>query len=139
MTLLAPFEDFVLRTLGVLPTLWSKLDYVAGLRQAGGGYSHWGLERTHGQVAAREALPRAHRELFLEVLRTPLATLAGDAERAASEQDQDPAAYLAQLSARGAELFPDHRGGGSAEHFTLVLDALSSLAQDRHRASPPDA
>ena len=139
MTLLAPFEDFVLRTLGVLPALWSKLDYVAGLRQADGGYAHWGLERTHGPMAARAALPRAHQELFLEVLRTPLAKLAGDAERAAAQQDQNSVAYLAQLSARGAVMLPDNRAGGSVEHFTLVLDALSILAQDRHPASRPDA
>ena len=139
MTLLAPFEDFVLRTLATLPAVWSKLDYVAGLRQADRRYAHWGLERTHGQVAAREVLPRAHRELFLEVLRTPLAKLAGDAQRAASEQNQDSAAYVAQLSARGDDLLPDNRGGGSVEHFTLVLDALSTLARGRPPASPPDA
>ncbi len=139
MTFLPPFEDFVLRTLGTLPSLWSKLDYVVGLRQADGRYAHWGLERTHGPVAVCEALPRAHRELFLEVLRTPLARLANDVERAASEQDLDPAAYLAQLSARGPGLFPDSRGGGCDEHFILVLDALSILAPGRPRASPPDA
>ena len=139
MTLLATFEDFVLRTLGALPALWSRLDYVAGLRQADGTYAHWGLERTHGPLAARQALPRAHQELFLEVLRTPLARLAGDVERAASHRDQDSAAYLAFLSARGTVLLPDQRGGGSVEHFTLVLDALSTLARGRPPASPPAA
>ncbi len=139
MTLLAPFEDFVLRTLGTLPALWSKLDYVAGLRQPDGTYAHWGLERTHGQAAAREVMPRAHRELFLEVLRTPLARLDADAERAASELERELADYLKLLAARGAVLLPGNDGGGSAEHFTLVLDALSTLAQARLRANRPAA
>ena len=77
--------------------------------------------------------------MFLEVLRTPLASLAGDAERAASELGQNSAAYLSYLSAREAELLPENRGGGSLEHFIAVLDALSTLAQARPPASRPDA
>lgn len=139
MTLFSAFEDFVLRTLEALPATWSRLVYVAGLRQTDGGYVHWGLERTHGAPAVRQALPRAHRELFLEVLRTPLAQLAADAQRAALHQDQDTVAYLAELSARRATLLPGDRGGGSGEHFNSVLDALSTLAPGRPRANPPDA
>ncbi len=139
MTLFSAFEDFVLRTLGALPATWSKLDYVAGLRRDDGGYSHWGLERTHGPEAMRGALSAAHRELFLGVLRTPLAQLLDDARRAAAHQDLDTVAYLAALTARSAALLPEDQGGGSGEHLSLVLDALASLVRGRPPANPPGA
>ncbi|MCI0355836.1 MAG: hypothetical protein L0099_12465, partial [Acidobacteria bacterium] len=125
--------------LAALPATWSKLDYVAGLRRNDGGYSHWGLERTHGPEAMRGALSAAHRELFLGVLRTPLAQLLDDARRAAAHQDLDTVAYLAALTARSAALLPEDQGGGSGEHLSLVLDALASLVRGRPPANPPGA
>ena len=139
MTLFSAFEDFVLRTLGALPATWSKLVYVAGLRKPDGSYAHWGLERTHGRESVRCALLQAHRELFLEVLRTPLARLLEDARRSAAEQESATDAYLKTISTRSAELLPEDRGGGSDEHFSLVLDALSSLVRDRPCANRPHA
>ncbi|MGH6630949.1 MAG: hypothetical protein ACREB3_14565 [Burkholderiales bacterium] len=129
----------MLRTLGALPATWSKLVYVAGLRRTDGAYAHWGLERTHGPEAMRGTLSAAHRELFLAVLRTPLAQLLEDACRAAAHQDLDTVAYLAALTARSAALLPEDQGGGSGEHFSLVLDALSSLVRGRRSANRPDA
>ncbi|MGH9603043.1 MAG: hypothetical protein ACRD24_11720 [Terriglobales bacterium] len=139
MTLFSAFEDFVLRSLGALPATWSKLVYVAGLRTSQGSYAHWGLERTHGVEAAHKALPHAHRELFLEVLRTPLAKLLEDASRSAAEQQLETGAFLTELNARRDQLLPRDHGGGSEEHFSLVLGALSSLAPGRRSASRPDA
>jgi hypothetical protein len=139
MTFFSASEDFVLRTLGALPATWSKLVYVAGLRQAGGGYAHWGLERTHGVEAVRQALPHAHRELFLEVLRTPLAKLLDDACRSAAEQELETGAFLVDLASRRSQLLPQDRGGGCEEHFSLVLDALSSLVRGRQTANLPGA
>ncbi len=139
MTLFSAFEDFVLRTLGALPATWSKLVYVAGLRAKEGGYKHWGMERTHGVEAARQALPHAHRELFLEVLRTPTAVLLEDARRSAAEQQQPADAFVADLNVRRDQLVPRDPGGGSREHFSLVLGALSSLLRGRRPASRPDA
>jgi hypothetical protein len=139
MTLFSAFEDFVLRTLGALPATWSKLLYVAGLRSEKGGYQHWGLERTHGVEAVQQALPHAHRELFLEVLRTPTPVLLEDAHRSAAEQQQPTEAFVAELDTRQEQLVPGDPGGGSREHFSLVLAALSSLLRGRRSSSRPDA
>ena len=132
MSLLSALEDFLKTTISRVPGRWSKLVYVAGLRQEG-RYRHWGLERVHGEQAVQSALRELHYLLFLEVLRTPLAELLEDAEQSAGEQEVEPEAYVHGLGARQEALLPADLGGGSAHHFNAVLLALSCLVQ----AHPP--
>ena len=61
----------------MLPMRKSKNRFTVEL-QASGNYSHWGLTRAYGEVAAQQALAEAHRLLFLRLLRTPLRTLRDD-------------------------------------------------------------
>ena len=134
MTLLSTLGDFVSRTLAALPGAWGKLRYMAELREVDGRYSHWGMERIHGEAAVQRALAEAHQSVFLEVLRTPLRDLLDDAAIAASEQGVPPSGYLQDLGAAPALLPPD-LVGGSARHFNSVLLALSHLARGRSRAN----
>ena len=139
MTLLCALDDLLVRTLGVFPSVLARLEYMSGLRQSDGRYSHWGLSRVHGELEAQKALLESHEILISEVLRTPLRRLMQDAEAGCAAQEQQPSAYLEDLSARSTSLLPEDMGGGSTRHFSSVLHALSALARSQQRATPPDA
>jgi hypothetical protein len=134
MTFQSPFDDFVLNSLAGIAGLLGKLDYVAGLRQGNGAYSHWGLARVHGEMAAHQAASEAHRLLFSKVLSTPLALLLEDA--AQSQSDLEMEEYLEYLSERRPVLAPQGAGTGPVLHFNSVLRAISALASARTRTSP---
>ena len=135
MALLSASEDVLTTTLAALPGLWGKLQYLSGLRSEEGGYDHWGLARLHGEAAVRRALGKAHSQVFLEILRTPLAPLLKEARLSAAEQELEPAAYVHQLCSHSQALLPPELGGGTAAHFNSVLTALSKLARGRSSAT----
>jgi len=132
-------EDFLATTLASLPGAWGKLHYLSGLRTEDGDYDHWGLTRLHGKAAVQRALQEAHRDVFLEILRTPLAPLLEEAELSAADQELDTLSYFSQLSARWPVLLPPDLAGGTEAHFSSVLKALSKLAQARSIATPQAA
>ncbi len=136
MTLLPATEDFVTRSLAALPGRWAKLQYVALLRQDG-AYAHWGMERIYGQAAAQRAIEQAHRDLFLEILRTPIAELWREAVATARERATSEGELVRELADSANALVPANFGGGSARHFNSVLLALSALA--RRSATRPGA
>ena len=135
MTLLSASEDVLTATLAALPGLWGKLQYLSGLRSEDGRYDHWGLARLHGEAAVQRALGKAHSEIFLEILRTPLAPLLKEARLSATEQELEPAAYVQQLCSHSQGFLPPNLGGGTEAHFSSVLKALSKLAQGRSSAT----
>ncbi|MGH9670948.1 MAG: hypothetical protein ACRD3A_12660 [Terriglobales bacterium] len=135
MAFLSASEDFLTTTLAALPGVWGKLQYLSGLRNEAGDYDHWGLTRLHGEAAVQRALGEAHRDVFLEILRTPLTPLLEEAGLSAADRELDPASYLLQLSARSRALLPSHLGGGTEPHFSSVLKALSMLARARSSAT----
>lgn len=134
MTFRSASEDFLATTLAALPGVWRKLQYLSGLRSQDGAYDHWGLTRLHGEAAVQRALGEAHRDVFLQILRTPLAQLLEEASLSATEQELDPATYLRSLSQGSQALLPADLGGGLEAHFNSVLKALSKLAQARSSA-----
>jgi hypothetical protein len=137
MTFQSPFDDFVLNSLAAIAGLLAKLDYVAGLRQEGGGYSHWGLARVHGENAADQAASEAHRLLFSKILSTPLARLLEDAAQSQPADHFEVTEYLEYLSQRLPLLTPQGAGYGPVLHFNSVLHALSALSHSRTGSSPP--
>lgn len=128
MTLYSPTEDFLHRTVAHLPSVWAKLEYLASLRMEEGVYEHWGLARVFGQEPAQKAIEQTHRQLVLQLLRTPLSMLVDEAKSAADRQGVPLNVYLDTLYSQGAHLLPTKLGGGSAKHFNSVLLALSALA-----------
>ena len=128
-------EDVLTTTLASLPGAWGKLHYLSGLRTEDGDYDHWGLTRLHGEAAVQRALREAHSDVFLEILRTPLATLLEEATLSAADQESDAVSYLLRLSARWRALLPPDLTGGMEEHFSSVLKALSKLARARSTAT----
>lgn len=129
MALFSAADDFSRRTLAALPGLLAKLRYVSGLRREDGQYAHWGLARVYGDHVARQAIERIHKELALQVLRTPLRELVQDAIQSAGNAETDVAEYVAQLNKELGRLLPDKFAGGSVRHFSTVLQALSGLAR----------
>jgi hypothetical protein len=122
-------DDFMQRTLWHVPGAWAKLEYVASLREEEGEkYEHWGMARVFGVEPAQHALEHVHRNLVLQLLRTPLSALVDDAKYSAEQQGMPLNLYVQQLSSAGERLLPVKLGGGSVKHFNSVLLALLTLA-----------
>ena len=136
MNLRSPSEDFS-SSLRSIPGTFSKLEYVARLRDSAGNYSHWGLMRVHGDSAARAAMLEVHQLLFCAVLRTPLEILVADALEICVQQHMSLFAYCSALTGRGPVLIPPRTAVPSQLHFISVMDALTALAETRASANPP--
>jgi hypothetical protein len=127
MTLYSAAEDFALKTLSAVPGKLARLRYVSELRGPDGQYRHWGLLRVYGERAMQQAIEETHRELALEVLRTPLGELVADAMECAEREQADVRKYATRLLADAEKIVPQNLGGGSARHFSTVLQSLASL------------
>lgn len=136
MPLLSAWEDFTKRTLSGIPGLLSRLVYVIGLRDENGNYRHWGLARTHGTIAASEAMGRAHLELLTEVLRTPLPRLMQELEE--TEQIEIESPMLLRSLVPGATAAVHAATASHAKATILALRALKDAEKRRptiHRAA----
>jgi hypothetical protein len=138
MTLHSAFEDLIGSTLASISGLLAKIEYLSSLRNGdrSGTYEHWGLARVYGEQAAQQALAEAHQTLFLKVLRTSLRQLHQGAELGHGALSIPAQDYLEGLRKRRADLLPADLGGGSARHFSSVLQALSSLAKHSPPSTP---
>src|SRR4051794_15488368 len=87
MELLESLDNFIKRTLSVVPGLWHKLAYLGGLRKDSGEYDHWGLSKRYGADATKSALGSAHEQVFLDVLRKPVDTLLSEVKENAAEKE----------------------------------------------------
>lgn len=131
MTLRSALEDLLETTLAGVAGIAGKIEYVASLRDtASGAYSHWGLTRAYGEPAAQHALAEAHRLAFLGLLRTPLRTLRDDVIVSSGVLQITAGEYVERLRNRAPALLPPDLGGGSARHFSSVLQALSILLSE---------
>jgi hypothetical protein len=133
MTFKSAFEDLSRTTLEAVAGCLRKLEYLAGLRQSKGDYSHWGFSKVYGDVPAKTALITAHREAVSEVLSTPLRELLEDVETTTLRAGMDTEKYLEGLARKQQELLPNNPGAGSARHLSSVLHALLGLEKSRER------
>ncbi len=66
-------HDFALTTLAALPNDFSRLTYIASLRDLSSGkYEHAGLAVLYPAEAIQQALKHCHEEVFNRILETPL-------------------------------------------------------------------
>lgn len=119
-------EDLEETTLRALTGQIGRLDYLAGLRQDPGGYEHWGLTKVYGEAGAQAALGAAHAESANAILRRTLPELAAEAGERAGEIFERPA----------AEALPEGSDALGAAHFSLVWNALRSVARRRASRRP---
>ena len=119
---LSPFEDFKRRTLSRIDGLWERFVYVTGLRSSDGRYEHWGHNRTYGDRDSHEAIGKAHSELYLELLRTPLRELTKGWEGTQSSTEKIGFSKL---------MVPEKLNGGSAKHLNSIVLAAHLLQAER--------
>jgi hypothetical protein len=68
-------QDFTLTTLAGIPGLFSRLAYIASLRDLSGGrYEHEELAALYPDEAVQQALQLCHEQIFEGVLETPLSS-----------------------------------------------------------------
>jgi hypothetical protein len=72
-------QDFTLTTLAGIPGEFSRLTYMASLRDLSSGrYDHAGLAALYPDEALQQALNLCHEQIFERVLETPLARQESD-------------------------------------------------------------
>ena len=126
MSLLNANEDFVIRSLGALGSLWERLAYVAGLRNSNGRYEHWGMSQTHGRNTAQKAMAEAHSDLFQQTLSTPLRELQEAFSRAIPPASKE-------------NYVPEDTKGCCPEHMEYVVEALTALSAQAGQNVPQAA
>ena len=131
MTLKSAMQDVQERTLRAVSGLLGKLDYLASLRRQDGLYSHWGLERVHGEEATRRALRDAHRDVVSNILHTPLRNLVRDVEESAALKQTDPSELLQGLREHQIQVTPANAEVRTERHLSSVLHALLRLVRNR--------
>ena len=137
MELLASLDNFIKRTLAAVPGLWHKLAYLGGLRKDSGEYDHWGLSKRYGAEATKTALGSAHEQVFLDVLRKPVAGLLEEVKENAEEKELPEKEYVEELWLSREPMTPSELGGGSNRHFEVTLETLRSLVKRPRRDAPP--
>ena len=144
MELIESLDNFIKRTLAVVPGLWHKLAYLGGLRKDSGDYDHWGLSKRYGADATKTALSSAHEQVFLDVLRKPVETLLTEVKDNAAEKELPTEEYVEELWISRKPMTPVELGGGSQRHFEVTLKTLKSLVRSKRARrgeqppQPPD-
>jgi hypothetical protein len=129
VALRSALEDFEGVSLEAIPGLLGKLRYLGELHDGRGNYSHWGIARVHGELAARRAIRASHVALMARVLRTPLRMLVEDLSSSANRGQLTPREFLLSLEMMQGHVQLEHFVGASDRHFKAVLHALSALLQ----------
>lgn len=126
MPLLSPEEDFQTRSVERLTGCFERLRYVSNLRsELDLGYSHWGMEHTHGIAATRRALAAAHSIIWIALMRQKVRDLAQrSAECSESETlRNDP------------RVIPADTSGTTPLHFTYLCEVLTCLQKSKPSSS----
>jgi hypothetical protein len=133
MTVKSALDDLSRTTLRAVSGCLRRLEYLAGLRDLGGTYSHWGFRKVYGEANANKAIATAHHDVVSEVLSTPLGSLLQDVEQSSQTAGIEVEGFLEKLAAEGNHLLPTDPGPGSARHLSSVLHALLGLERNRER------
>lgn len=133
MTLTSALEDLRSTTLRTISGGLRRLEYLSGLKDGAGSYSHWGLARVHGEFAAARALAEEHRIVTSGLLAMPMAYLLEDLEESSQEAGVSVSTYLQRLQAQGRLLLPPDPSAAYAPHLSSALHALSCLTKAHPR------
>jgi hypothetical protein len=129
MTLKSAIQDVQERTLRAVTGALAKLQYIVSLRNQDGSYSHWGLERVHGEAATQNALKDAHRGVVSSILRTELSKLFRDLQETC-DSEKETSDLLDHLQA-SPHIVPPKPGAGTERHLNSVLHALARLVKNQ--------
>jgi hypothetical protein len=137
-----PVADLWKHTLSKIPTIYGRLAYLAGLRDARTGvYQHHGLAATFGREESKRTLGESHRQVFAEWLALPLAEKAANLRsylavaEETTEESQETILTHWQRSGQHRVQFPASASAAERALFTQELDLLIELL----RAEPAGA
>ena len=125
-------QDFTMTTLAGIPGLFSRLTYVASLRDLSSGrYEHAGLAAVYSDPAVQQALELCHEQVFEKILETPLASQEGDLRACleAMQGGRDATAGHWQRMEAYRVLLPEHAPDYLKELFCSNLRALLEILQ----------
>jgi len=125
-------HDFALTTLAAIPNDFSRLTYIASLRDLSTGrYEHAGLVALYPPDAIQQALKQCHEEVFNRILETPLELQELDLRNCLEGMDgplHSTVAHWLQLEAYRV-LMPEESPDYLKELFCSNLRALLGILQ----------
>ncbi|MGB7283501.1 MAG: hypothetical protein WBE13_14645 [Candidatus Acidiferrum sp.] len=126
-------QDFTLTTLAGIPGEFSKLTYMASLRDLSSGrYEHAGLAALYPDEAMQQALQLCHEQIFERVLETPLAGQEADLKACLERMPGGLCPALAHWRRMEAYrvLMPERAPDYLKELFCSNLRALLEILQE---------
>jgi hypothetical protein len=126
-------QDFTLTTLAGIPGEFSKLTYMASLRDLSSGrYEHAGLAALYPEDAIQQALNLCHEQIFERVLEAPLARQEADLRECLERMPGGLCSALAHWRRMEAYriLMPEGAPGYLKELFCSNLRALLEILQE---------
>jgi hypothetical protein len=135
-------EDFTLTTLAGIPGDFSRLVYVATLRDLSSGrYIHEGLRALYPEEAVQQALQLCHEQIFERILETPLSSQLPDLRVCLSAMEGGLAVTVShwrQLEAYRV-LPPEHSPDYLKQLFFSNLRALLEILLEQCTPARSDA
>lgn len=125
-------QDFTLTTLAGISSLFSRLAYMASLRDLSSGrYEHAGLAALYPDEAIQQALQLCHEQVFERLLETPLETQEEDLHECLEHMPGQLCATVAHWRRMEAYriLMPEREPGYLKELFCSNLRALLEILQ----------
>jgi hypothetical protein len=123
-------QDFTTNTLAGIPSLYSRLTYVASLRDLSSGkYEHAGLSAVYPEPAIQQALETCHEQVFEKILEMPLAEQEEDLRtclEAMQSGAEDTVGHWQRLEAYRV-LLPEHAPHYLKDLFCSNLRALLEI------------
>jgi hypothetical protein len=135
-------QDFTLTTLANIPRLFSRLVYVASLRDLSSGeYEHAGLAALYPEEAIQQALQACHEQVFERVLETSLEAQEEDLRACLSAMSEGFCATVAhwQRMESYRVLLPELSPVYLKELFCSNLRALLEILQTECSPAHSDA
>ncbi len=127
-------QDFTLTTLAGIPGEFSRLTYMASLRDLSSGrYEHAGLAALYPDEAMQQALQLCHEQIFERVLETPLERQEADLRECLERMPGGLRATLAHWRRMEAYrvLMPECAPGYLKELFCSNLRALLEILEEQ--------
>jgi hypothetical protein len=126
-------QDFTLTTLAGIPNVFSRLAYMASLRDLSSGkYEHAGLAALYPGEAIQQSLHLCHEQIFEKLLETKLEVQAADLKECLERMPGGLCSTITHWSRMEAYrvLMPERAPGYLKELFCSNLRALLEILQE---------
>lgn len=127
-------QDFTLTTLAGIPGVFSRLAYMASLRDLSNGrYEHAGLAALYPDEAIQQSLRLCHEQVFERILETPLEAQERDLKECLQHMPGELCATVAHWRRMEAyrALMPEQEPSYLKDLFCSNLRALLEILQEQ--------